>query len=447
MAHILTLFVGDENQQEVEQLIRACNNPASPLAAAVKVVGTAASGEDTVRQVNDLRPDVVLVGQSLPDTPGLDVAQRILRACPGTVVLLAAETTSIDLYQRAMNVGIREVLQRPLDSVRVGAVIARIVENERLRRAEWLDREGARAPGRSGVAETAEPEPSRTVRPVPVRQELLVFCSPKGGVGKTTLAVSSAAALASRRFPDLRVLLVDLDLQFGDVGSVLGVQGNCSVADWAPGRVQSADLQEVEARLAYHKPSGLWVLPAPEDPVQASQVDAGTVKSVVEAGRRHFDVVVFDLGTDLSDAAVVSLDLATRIFVLTTLDLVTMREVVKLADIFRRLGVDPVKVKLLVSRAPRRPDLGADELKTLAARTGYPVVGRIPEADGVLRAVNRQELPSFVRADGPFQQSLKRALHSVLPVFGADGVARQSPGGLFGWELRKTRKKGGAGCR
>jgi len=166
----------------------------------------------------------------------------------------------------------------------------------------------------------------------PLTGELVAFFSPKGGVGTTTLAVNSAVLLAggapsaapgaagaaggNGTFPASRVLLIDLDLQFGQVATHLNLTPRFDIGGLAGDEQALADPELARSHLATHE-SGLAVLAAPSSPEADFRVTVDQVERIVEIFRDSFDQIIVDLGSRLDTRTLWVLEQAdTHIFVL-----------------------------------------------------------------------------------------------------------------------------------
>src|SRR5262249_28399880 len=160
------------------------------------------------------------------------------------------------------------------------------------------------------------PPPAPRVR----RGSLIAVYSPKGGVGTTTVATSLAVALAAR---NARVAVVDLDLQFGDVGVVLDLKSNSGIGDLlgTEGAVDDGIVGEVFARHS----SGVQALLAPADPTDMGSVDVAAVIKLLERMRASFDYVVLDLWSALEELALATLRAADRVVLVTTPEVPSLR--------------------------------------------------------------------------------------------------------------------------
>ena len=159
--------------------------------------------------------------------------------------------------------------------------------------------------------------------------EIVAFFSPKGGVGTTTLAVNTAVLLAGggnakpgtaqgseEGFPPSRVLLVDLDLQFGQVATHLNLTPRYDLAGLATDEQALADPELARMYLTTHS-SGLVVLAAPVRPEADFRVTLEHLQRIVELMRPSFDHIIVDLGSRLDPRAVWLLEQAdAHVFVL-----------------------------------------------------------------------------------------------------------------------------------
>ena len=159
--------------------------------------------------------------------------------------------------------------------------------------------------------------------------EIVAFFSPKGGVGTTTLAVNVAVLLAGGGTPPTgpvgagdrgtqpsRVLLVDLDLQFGQVATHLNLSPRYDIGGLAGDEQALADPDLARMYLTTHG-SGLVVLAAPTRPEADFRVSLPHLERIFELMRPSFDHIIVDLGSRLDPRAVWLLEQAdAHVFVL-----------------------------------------------------------------------------------------------------------------------------------
>jgi pilus assembly protein CpaE len=213
--------------------------------------------------------------------------------------------------------------------------------------------------------------------------------SPKGGVGKTTIAFNLAVAMGQL---DQRTVLVDGSVQFGDLRALLKVPADApSILDLPTDRIAESDLGDV----LWRDPSGIDILLAPPRVELAEMVTVRDVDKVLSLLRRAYEVVLLDTPPVLNDVNLAFLDQSDLIIEIVTYDSTTIHNTIAVADAFRTIGYPASKVRYLVNRADSAGGIQADDL----ARA----LGRVPEyavvSDGRLVVASNNEGVPFVLAE------------------------------------------------
>lgn len=331
---------------------RALERARSILASAhggIEVVSTASRREDLTGTSS---VDVIVVDVTTESSPTEAVRDAIARWPNATIVAGAANVAPSHL-SRAVAAGARAFVVKPYAADDLVLAVRDAHDSRR------------RAPG------------ERRRRP---RGRIIAVYSPKGGVGSTTIATNVAVALA--RGGQARVALCDLDLQFGDVGSVLDVRSANSVLDLVShaGPLDEAVIAETFTRHI----SGVDVLLAPEDLSAVERVDPVAIAAVVEKLRSHFDHVVCDTWSSLDQLSTALLDGADDVVIVTTPELPSVRDVHRALD---QLGATGDRAHIVINRAPGKSSLG---LADVEAALGRRALASIPsDGEGVTRAINR----------------------------------------------------------
>ncbi|MGN6474655.1 MAG: AAA family ATPase [Mycobacteriales bacterium] len=216
---------------------------------------------------------------------------------------------------------------------------------------------------------------------------IVTIASATGGCGKTFFATSTATVLARMGH---RVLLVDLDLQFGEVAAALQVHHPYSIYDGlyrANGqRLDEAEFETHLPELLCHHALGFDVLAAPRDPALADYVGARDAGVVLDAVAPQYDVVIVDTPPSLNDVVIAALDRSDVVEVLATPDVPSLRNLTAFTDVLRRLGLEDERLRLVLNKV--ESDVGVT-----VAQANEAFGGRfrttLPADRAVSRAVNR----------------------------------------------------------
>jgi len=268
---------------------------------------------------------------------GIATAEQLSVRAPASAIIMMSVQGEPDYLRRAMLAGAREFLVKPFSSDELAASIRQVHQRER----QKLDRAAVTKLAPVDVARNGEAPrhgPGRVVS----------FFSPKGGVGRTTLAVNFA--VAARTELNLRVALVDGALQFGDVGVLMNLNPkNQSIIDLAR-EMASGDMDTLEQTLVDHS-SGVRVLMAPPSPEMAELVTADHMSKVIGALRATYDLVVVDSNPLLQDVTLAYLDQSDVVFAVLTLEITNIKNMRQFLALVEQLGYDDKKVQLLLNRA------------------------------------------------------------------------------------------------
>jgi pilus assembly protein CpaE len=324
-------------------------------------------------------PDVLVIGPAAAPDAVLSLASRLDVQCPGMSTVLVAQP-SAELWQAAMRAGIRDVIH-PATGV------------EDLRMA--IDHASRAASGRRRVLRP----PTETAR---YTGRVITIASPKGGVGKTTVSTNLAIGLTNAA-PQSTVL-VDLDVQFGDVASALGLVPEYSLPDAVHGPA-SQDTMVLKTFLTQH-PSGLYVVAGSDDPAAGDSITGEDVSRLLAALAREFRYVVVDTAPGLSDSTLAALDRATDVVMLTSMDVPGVRGLRKELDVLRELCMIPAGRHVVMNFADPKGGLSVRDVETTIG-TGVDVV--LPRAKSVPSSTNQGVplLQSGGRRD-PMVKELKR---------------------------------------
>jgi pilus assembly protein CpaE len=230
--------------------------------------------------------------------------------------------------------------------------------------------------------------------------------SPKGGVGKTTVAFNLAVAVAQL---NVKTALIDGSLQYGDLRALLKVPSDVpSILDLPTDRVHESDLHEV----MWRDPAGIDILLAPPRVEMAEMISARDVEKTISLLRRLYEVIVVDTPATLSEVTLQFLDTADVVLSLVTYDSTTIHNTIAVAEVFNAIGYPPEKMMYLVNRADSSGGIGRDELaRALGRRPDFEVV-----SDGRLVVqANNEGMPFVVASpDAAVSRDIRRAAQAIL---------------------------------
>lgn len=213
---------------------------------------------------------------------------------------------------------------------------------------------------------------------------VIAVASPKGGVGKTTIATNVAAALAQQS--PTGTVLVDLDVQFGDVAAALDLEPRYTLADLVSGPV-TGDAIALKSLLTRHE-SGLHVVPGVRSPVEADQVGTDHIARLLKTLKREFRYVILDTAPGLSEQTLVALDYATDVVLVCGLDVPSVRGMRKELEVLHELDLESLNIHIVVNMADRAGGLSVADV---TATLGRKVDVAIPRSPKMLRATNAGE--------------------------------------------------------
>jgi pilus assembly protein CpaE len=384
----------------------------------IEVAGTAADGKEGLEAAHRLQPDIVLTDVNMPVMDGIQLTETLASELPTSPVIIMSVQGERDYLRRAMQAGAREFLIKPFSHDELVAAIRRVYQLEQ-KKGTFL------AKTNPPVLET--PVAARGTGPAEV---ILVF-SGKGGVGKTLIATNLAVGLAEHTGG--RVALIDLDLQFGDVGVMLNLDHSRSITELVDGSsgIDDESLGEVLA----NGPAGVKVLLAPISPELADLVTAEHVRSLIAELRKAFDYVVVDSSSHLTEFNLEVIELAQRVLVITALTIPAIKDAKLTLKVLESLSVEPEKTMLVVNRADGYADFNQESIEQ-SLRT--PVAAQIPHDPRVIGDAITNGQP-FVTAnrDAEVSRAVRELVTKIAPAGGAvAAVARGADAkrrkGLFG---------------
>jgi pilus assembly protein CpaE len=300
----------------------------------IEVVGAAASGAEAIEMAARLLPDVVLMDINMPGMDGIKTSEQLSATVPRTAIVMMSVQSEADYLRRSMLAGAREFLVKPFSSDELVAAIRQVHQREREKLGRMMDR----GPAGNGRGPADERKPGRIVT---------VF-SPKGGVGRTTVAVNLAVAAAAEL--GKKVVLVDASFQFGDVGVLLNLNPkNKSIADLIP-EMGGGDPESVDQVLVGHS-SGIQVLLAPPSPEMAELITSSYLRKVLEQLRTRYDLVVVDTSPWFQETTLNLLDLSDVILTLLTLEITNIKNMRLFLEVAEQLGYPDEKIRLVLNRS------------------------------------------------------------------------------------------------
>jgi pilus assembly protein CpaE len=237
---------------------------------------------------------------------------------------------------------------------------------------------------------------------------IITILSPKGGAGKTSSATNLAVGLA-RKFPR-EVVLVDLDLQFGDVASNLRLQPTSTILDVA--RAWPVDSAQVKLALTNHS-CGLYTMCAPLNPAEADEITAEHVTGVLRALHRSFRYVIVDTDPGLSERVLSALDVSTDMVMICSTEVPSIRGLKKALDALDVVGLTSARRILVLNRSDAKVGVDIDQLERSIGRA---VDVRVPSSIDMVLATN-DGIPVMESGRNP---NLVRAFEHLVEQFVTD---------------------------
>ena len=372
-----------------------------------EVTGAARSGREAIQMCEELGPDVVLMDINMPDMDGIAATEAIRRKMPEIQIVILSVQNDPNYMRRAMLAGARDFLAKPpMADELISAV----------RRAGLMAHEE-----RSKAATASSTTPSAAsgfgmMAPSAATGRIIMVYSPKGGTGVTTLAVNLALTLHNE---DTRTILVDGNLQFGDVAVFLNEQGKNTIVDLAP-RAEELEPDIVDGVIIKHASSGVHILAAPSRPEHAEQVRGEQFGAVLDYLRRLYAYIVVDTTPMLNDITLAALDRADIIVLVVTQDIPSIKNARLFLDLLTTLGVSRDRICFAMNKYDKRIAITPEKIgENLKQEVGavIPLDDRV-----VIPSVNRG-VPFVIDQKS---QPVSRAVYTLAEVV-RSRLARSEP--------------------
>jgi pilus assembly protein CpaE len=362
----------------------------------IEVVGSAASGTEALQLAASLSPHVVLMDINMPDMDGIATTERLSAEVPTAAVIMMSVQGEADYLRRSMLAGAREFLVKPFSSDELTSSIRQVHAREQDKLSRIAVAPAAATNG-TGPTTTSSGEPGTIVA---------VF-SPKGGVGRTTVAVNLGVACIE---VGKRVVVVDGSFQFGDVGVLLNLNPkNKSIADLAT-ELEHGEPESLDMFVIKHS-AGIGVLLAPPTPEMAELITPTGIRKVLESLRLTYDLVIVDCTASFNETTLAILDAADVVLTMLSLEITSIKNIRLFLEVADQLGYEHGKIKLVLNRADSSLGIRvADVENSIGRKVDYTIVS---DGRSVVYALNRG-VPFFLsNRDAQVSQDILRLATAV----------------------------------
>lgn len=373
----------------------------------IEVVGSAADAQQGIRMAREQRPDVILMDINMPGMDGIAATETIHGSNPECEVIMMSVQGEPDFLRRAMLAGAREYLVKPFTGDELAGSIRQVYELSADKRARLAAMQlPATAPV---VAQAALPS-----------GRLISVFSPKGGVGRTTIAANLAIAI--RSLTEKKVALVDCSLLFGDIGIMLNLPATKTISDLIA-NVNALDQDLLEGVLVSHS-SGVKVLLAPTRPELAELITGEHVRKILTILKTLYDYVIVDTRPSFDDAILSALDVSDRILVVTSLEMSAIKNIKLFLEVAEALHYSHDKLWLTLNRTDSTSGIGvADIEESIRFTISADIVG----ASQLMTAAANQGVPVVVsHRDSPVAKSIFDLATKVLTEADAAGARERA---------------------
>ena len=327
---IVVLGTGLDNFKEIRTALSADSR--------TKLLAGGNDAEQLHEEIIRLRPSAAIISLGANADPAIKLIERLVTEVPQTALISAAQDASPDLILRSLRAGACEFLRLPISAEELGTVLDRVSD--------------------FCVGQVEAPKK---------KGRMVAVFSSKGGCGTSFIATNLAAST------NARTVLVDLNLQAGDLPLFLGVDPKYSFADMAENRTRLDDALIKSFTTPYS--SNLSLLAAPKEADSADEIEPEHVFEVLQRLRESYEYVVLDPQHTFDSITLAALDQSDEIVLVLTLDIPAIRSTQRALEIFDRLGYPRKKVRIVVNRWSKQIDL---DLRQVEKFLGEPVIGFVP---------------------------------------------------------------------
>src|SRR6266550_405166 len=327
---IVVLSTGLDNFKEIRAALTADGR--------VQLLAGGNDAEQLHGEIIRLKPAAALVSLGANADQAIKLIERLVTEAPRTALITAAQDASPDLILRSLRAGAREFLRLPISQDELKTVLDRV--------SDYCSGQ-VEAPKKKG--------------------RMIAVFSSKGGCGTSFVATNLAAATAAR------TVLVDLNLQAGDLPLFFGLDPKYSFAEMAENRNRLDDALIGSFVTPYS--SNLSLLAAPKEADSADEIEPEHVFEVLQRLRESYEYIVLDPQHTFDSITLAALDQSDEIVLVLTLDIPAIRSTQRALETFDRLGYPRKKIRIVVNRWSKQIDL---DLQQVEKFLGEPVVGFVP---------------------------------------------------------------------
>jgi pilus assembly protein CpaE len=342
---------------------------------------------------------MLLLGPSFSNDESMESIRNLHNQDPSLILMLVAESVTADLLRSAMRAGVSDVLETPLNEPMIEAAIEQFSHDVLKRK-------------------------STTKEMAPTEREngqIVTVTSAKGGSGKTVMATN--VALLLNRLPDKKVVLVDADLQFGDVCLLLQIEPRFTMVN-AAHELHHLDPEMLDSLLTEH-PTGLRVLAAPLEPAFADDITTAGLMQMLDVLQETYDFVVVDTASMLDELILSLIEKADDVLMIVDMDLPSLKNAKLALETLRLLKFSTANVKLVMNRSNAKNKLNNKEIE---AALKMEIAASVPSDASVPNSVN--EGRPVVETDP--KGKVAKGFESVASLVAGKIPEGTSKGGLFG---------------
>jgi pilus assembly protein CpaE len=399
------LVVSDDSL--AESTIRA----ALPSTTSIRFVPLRDALDSAAELVADVAPNVVLVSCSSNVEWGLRVIGDMAALKPSRPIIALYDGNPNGFMEPAFRAGADDLIVLPQPPDQLAFEIQKIVARRR-------------GPGSEGL-----------------RGELITVLGPKGGTGKTVTATNLAVALADS---GARPLVIDLDLQFGDVGLALGLKPEQTIFDLVTAG-GSLDAEKI-AGFAIRHFSGAFALLAPTRPDQAAVVTTGFLRDLFTVARRSYDFVIVDTAPAFSPEVIVAIDASSQLCLVGMLDALSLKDTKIGLETLKQMGYSTDDVTLVLNRADSSVGISLSDVYSLLKKDPdvlIPSDRAIPRALTVGETIYEADPKSGAgRAFESLAQHYLKIAHAGEPAAGLDTAELGEAGPVGQARRRRLLRRG-----